>query len=597
MKMLTDNPLRTREDLKKAVLDITAPLLPHYSEGKSRLHIGDTSASYSDSTAEAEAFARPLWGLAPLLSDGCADDWAELYRKGLASGTDPDSPEYWGDPHDYDQLLVEMAAMGLALMLAPEKIWEPLGEKEKANIYRWLSFVNEKKAYDCNWRLFAVMVNLGFRKAGLPYCAEAVDAALARVEEFYLGDGWYADGKPAHSDYYVAFAIHFYQLVYAKQMETADPERSALYKARAKAFAEDFILWFGEDGEAVPYGRSMTYRFAQAAFWSAYAYAGVDGFAPGVVKGIILRCLRSWFKRPIWNNDGTLSIGYGYPNLIMTEGYNAPGSPYWALKTMLVLALGEDSEFWRCEELPLPVADGSRALAHPHMIAQKNGRHSVLFAAGHPMPNWHTHGEAKYEKFAYSNLFGFSVPKSRWGTGAAGLDSTLALSEGDEDWRTKRENKEFLVTDDYIYAKWTPWADVEVKTYLIPRLPWQVRVHIISSGRELASFEGGFAYPSEGASALPRGDGAFVAFGGFTGGIIDLLGGREAGLRGMEANTNLVFSRTAVPALTGPVHRGETVLGCAVFCGEGEASPAPALTVEGGKITVDFGGKKVVIEL
>lgn len=597
--MLNNNPLETKTDLKKAVEDICSPLLPLYSPMKGRLRVGCTSASYSDSTAEVEAFARPLWGLAPLMTDGSGDDWAELYRKGLASGTDPDSAEYWGEPRDFDQLLVEMAAMGLALILAPDKIWEPLSDKEKDNLYNWLNFVNTRKAYDCNWRLFAVMVNLGFRKVGRPYNAEVVEAALSRVEEYYLGDGWYADGNPAHSDYYVTFAIYFYQLIYAKEMEKADPERSALFKDRAKTFANDFIYFFAEDGSAVPYGRSMTYRFAQAAFWSAYAYAGVDGFKPGVVKGIILRHLRNWFRLPIWNNDKTLSIGYGYPNLIMTEGYNAPGSPYWALKTMLVLALPESSDFWASEELPLPLQDSSKALPHPHMIAQKDGGHNVIFAAGHPFVNGHTHGRAKYEKFAYSSRFGFSVPKSEWGTGAGGFDSTLALSECDNAYRTKHKNAEHEVTDEYIYTKWLPWNDVEIKTYIIPALPWHVRVHIISSGRELDCFEGGFAYPAEQVASSDRSENAAFAVlkDGFGCGIVNLIGERGAALQGMEANTNLICSRTALPALTGRISKGTAVLACAVYSGEKELDNIPTAVVDGDMLTVNISGKEIKIKL
>ena len=70
----------------------------------------------------------------------------------------------------------------------------------------------------------------------------------------------------------------------------------------------------------------------------------------------------------------------------------------------------------------------------------------------------------------------------------------------------------------------------------------------------------------------------------------------SAGLRGMEANTNLMFSRTALPALTGPVHKGRTTLACAV-CGGGSETPAPTVSVDGGKIEADFGDKKIVIEL
>ena len=38
----------------------------------------------------------------------------------------------------------------------------------------------------------------------------------------------------------------------------------------------------------------------------------------------------------------------------MCEDYNAPGSPYWALKTYLMLALPESHPFWQAEEQPLP---------------------------------------------------------------------------------------------------------------------------------------------------------------------------------------------------------------------------------------------------
>lgn len=598
MIMLNDNPLKTRDDLKKAVRDIIKPLLPLYSKGKSRLHVGDTSACYSSSTVEVEAFSRVLWGLAPLLTDGGDDDFAALYREGLARGCDPESDEYWGDVHDYDQLLVEMAAIGLGLILAPEKLWYPLSQRDKDNIYRWLSFVNTKKAWDCNWRLFCVMVNLGFKKVGLPYCDEAVESALNRVEEFYLGDGWYADGINAHSDYYVPFAVYFYLLIYAKENAQDDPERSKLIKERAKMFADDFIYFFSEQGSAVAYGRSMTYRFAQAAFWSAYAYAEVDGFSAGEVKGIILRHLRDWFKKPIWNNDSTLSIGYGYPNLIMTEGYNAPGSPYWALKTMLILALGENHPFWQSEELPLPIKDGSRALVHPHMIAQKKDDLNVLFAAGHPFTHCHTHSDAKYEKFAYSNLFPFSTPKALRGTGAGGFDNMLALSECDEMYRMKAKNASHTVTEDYIRTKWYPWRDVEITTFIIPCLPWHVRVHFISSARELDSFEGGFCFPMEKCTQTSNTEGGvFARFGEYASGIVNLMGERRAFVQGMEANTNLEFSRSSLPALAGKILKGESTLACGVFVGRRGEEDIPVLTVDEAQIRVSFKEKEVVINL
>ena len=56
-------------------------------------------------------------------------------------------------------------------------------------------------------------------------------------------------------------------------MEKEDPEHTALFKERAKTFSESFIYWFDDEGKALPFGRSLTYRFAQAAFFSACAHA------------------------------------------------------------------------------------------------------------------------------------------------------------------------------------------------------------------------------------------------------------------------------------------------------------------------------------
>jgi hypothetical protein len=193
-------------------------------------------------------------------------------------------------------------------------------------------------------------------------------AALDRLEEFYLGDGWYSDGPTAQRDYYIPFGMHFYGLVYAKLAGRDDPERARRFRERAAAFAHDFVHWFAADGAALPFGRSLTYRFAQGGFWGALAFADVEALPWGVVKGLVLRHLRWWTRRPIYQPDGALAIGYGYPNLNMAEQYNSPGSPYWALKFFLPLALPEEHPFWQAEEAPMPDLAPVHTLPHAGMI-------------------------------------------------------------------------------------------------------------------------------------------------------------------------------------------------------------------------------------
>ncbi len=112
---------------------------------------------------------------------------------------------------------------------------------------------------------------------------------------------------------------------------------------------QDFAAWFDTDGAAVPYGRSLTYRFAQSAFYAACLWAGLAPLPLPVMKGILVRNLQWWLSKPIFDRDGVLTVGYCYPTLLMSEEYNAPGSPYWAMKTFRLLALPDDHPFWSAE--------------------------------------------------------------------------------------------------------------------------------------------------------------------------------------------------------------------------------------------------------
>ncbi len=315
----------TKQDFQQLLSNLLAPLKPFYLESGAGLDIGHTGSCYPQRTILMEAFSRPLWGLVPFWAGGGAeDDFAALYRRGLVNGTNPDHPDYWGGFRRCDQKYVEMAALSYALLFAPDKVWTLISDAEKAQIARWLNGINEFDVADNNWQFFRILVNVALKKAGQPYDAEKLEKSLNRIEDFYLGDGWYQDGLTAQKDYYIPFALHFYSLVYVLAMENVDSDRCRRYRARAAEFAKQFVYWFSEEGPALPYGRSLTYRFAQAAFWSIAAVTGLDGFTPGQVKGILFRHLNWWMQQPIFDNCGILTIGYRYPNLHMAESYNAP---------------------------------------------------------------------------------------------------------------------------------------------------------------------------------------------------------------------------------------------------------------------------------
>ena len=359
---LADNPLKTKIDLQTAMAGFYAPLVPWYSSGNARLSLSAGSAHYDDDAAQMEAFVRPLWGIVPLVTGGYCFEDCWRFVEGFSHGMDANHEEFWGEPEDFDQRLVETAGIALALLLAPDCFWRPMSEPAKDKAERWLLKINEREIPDNNWLFFRVLVNLGLRNVGRQWSETAVRDALERIETYYLGDGYYRDGKWGHRDYYLPMALHFYGLMIAKCAGDLFPDYAARYRERARLFAQDFQHWFADDGAAIPHGRSLTYRFAEGAFWAACAFADEEVLPWGRVKGLLLRHLRWWSQMPIADRDGVLTIGYAYPNLLMSESYNAPGSPYWALKIFLVLALDEDHPFWAAVEEPPEALPGGPCL-------------------------------------------------------------------------------------------------------------------------------------------------------------------------------------------------------------------------------------------
>ncbi len=414
---------------------------------------------------------------------------------------------------------------------------------------------------------------MGLRTVGEEYDESKMLSALDRLDEFYLGDGWYSDGDTPQRDYYIPFAMHYYALIYATYARENDAERVQRYRDRARAFAQDFIHWFASNGSSIPYGRSLTYRFAQGAFWGSLAFANIEALPWGVIKGLFLRHIRYWSQQPIFNSDGTLSIGYNYPNLNMAEQYNSPGSPYWAMKFFLPLAIPDPHPFWQAEELPLPDLAREKYQEHPHMILTRDATNSqvVALAGGQSAP-WARHGGEKYAKFAYSTAFGFSVPTGKRGLTQVAADSMLALSDDGEYYRVRETILAFKHEMGTLYSRWQPMPHVEVETWLIPHLLWHLRVHHIRNDYTLWSAEGGFAVNRNGDHPLrlkgiqESGEGfAWTSYLSGASGIRDLLGQRHGEIVRVDPNSNLIAQRTLLPTLLAKLDAGEHWLACSVL--------------------------------
>lgn len=543
--------LNTKEDFQKLFLKIVNPLLPYYSEEKAELILGVSATSYDQKAIRMEGFSRPLWGLVPFWAGGGESPvFEDIYRKGLAAGTNPDSKEYWGGFHSFDQRFVEMAAISYGLILTPEKLWDPLSETEKDNLCNWLYGINEYELPICNWILFAVLVNVALKKLGRRYDAEKLEAYLKGVETFYLGDGWYQDGDSGQKDYYVSFAIHFYSLFYVMVMKEEDEERCKVFRERALMFAKQFLYWFDDRGASLPYGRSLTYRFSQVSFFSACLMADVLPFSVDIIKGLIVRHLRDWLEKPIFDRNDILTIGYGYPNLVMGERYNSPGSPYWALKTFAFLMLPDEHPFWEATVKEMPDLKEQLCIPHADMLIRRYPNHVTAFVPGKYSPFGHGQTPAKYGKFVYDTRFAFNIAKSSHEIHEAAPDSMLAFHIYGYVY-IRRICEEFEVTDKEVVSKWIPYPGIQVTTTLIPTETGHIRKHSVSSEISCKAYDCGFAVEIDvpGTKIEEEGNQAFVE-NSYSRCRVEVVEGTGKGtIINADPNTNLLHPMTRIPAI------------------------------------------------
>ncbi|KAJ5303075.1 hypothetical protein N7476_009874 [Penicillium atrosanguineum] len=634
LKGFSDNKFYDRNDVLMATNALIQALNPYFSTGNARVQLPIYSGAHFDEVAaQLEGFARPIWAVAAAVadcsisSDSGIASYAKRLVEGIVNGVNPEHPEYWGTIGDWDQRMVEAEPISFALLIAPKTFYEPLSGESRLQLTKWLSELNGKVMPINNWRWFRIFSNLALsRVCGVPYeeVKDYIEADFAILDQFELGNGWSADGiwkktsVPGHesysrqADYYSgSFAIQFSQLLYCIIAKDSDPERVSRYQQQAREFASQFWRFFDKDGAAIPFGRSLTYRFAMGAFYATFALAKCYDSSnpytsPGFVKGMLLRHLRWWatHSSDMFAVDGTLTIGYLYPNMFMCEDYNSPQSPYWAMKIFVVLALEADDAFWTAEEILHPLAvsneqstvSGVELVPAPGQILcnHPQGQHHFMLNGGQ-FCAWPLKAtQAKYSKFAYSSTFGFSVPTGGQLTQIA-PDNTLVISrDGGEAWAMRWETidtprgKSITIQGTEMHclqSTWKPWkaGDIQISTTLLPpcnKWPdWHIRIHRIQRAQcsgldirgseRLTLVEGGFAIQAKQPRRMCTLNEDLISTSGYGGTLEASSGALSFGVAGVsgvrnilssegwvvgkvlkpDPNTNLMEPRTLIPTI------------------------------------------------
>ncbi|WP_338783908.1 DUF2264 domain-containing protein [Streptomyces sp. DG1A-41] len=449
----------TRAHWEAAADALLSAVEPYATEDRALYHLPGDRTSWSGRLSDGlEGYARTL-----LLAAFRRDEKAlERYADGLAAGVSG----VWPGIEDRSQPLVEAASIALALRLTRELLWDRLDDGVRQRVAAWLGDALTAEAWPCNWELFPVTVGGFLAEVGHEPDASraAIDRGLERIEQWYVGDGWYTDGDGRKFDYYNGWAMHLYPVLHA--WLERDQRLLDLYGARLERHLSDYARLFGGDGAPLRQGRSLTYRFATTAPLWLGALTGRTPLSPGETRRLASGALRYFLDRGAVDDRGLLSLGWHGPDESVLQGYSGPASPYWASKGFLGLLLPPGHEVWTAPEEPAPAerADRVTPVGPPNWLFQSTRSDGVV--------RLHNHGsedvryDPYYTRLAYSTV---TAPSPAY-------DNSVLV--GDDPSRTGIEP--LGVGEGWAASRHTAGGGARVTSVVLAHGAAEVRAHLVS---------------------------------------------------------------------------------------------------------------------
>jgi len=318
-----------------------------------------------------ECFGRLIAGIAPwiALPDDPSDEGrlrAKLRAQALACfehSVDPASPDYlFWDPAA-GQPLVDSAYYTAALMRAPEALWEPLATTTKKRIVERIKGLRAVSPPYTNWLLFAATNEAFLASIGEEYDPLRINIAVRKLNEWYVGDGWFADGERFAFDHYNGFVIQpmLLELLdvivrHGVRMPNADPPALLAQQIkRCQRYCEHLERMVSPTGSWPPVGRSITYRTGafQPLALLAWRKQLPASLPEGQVRAVLAAAHHAVFAAPgNFTRDGWMTIGFAGHQPALGDRYSNNGSMYLASAGLLALGLPASDSYWTAPAQP-----------------------------------------------------------------------------------------------------------------------------------------------------------------------------------------------------------------------------------------------------
>lgn len=358
-----------REVWCDVVYRMASPVLSNMSQGLLKqnmlVELSPTWDGRNKDVTYMECFGRLMAGIAPWLSlpdDDTAEgaqrkqlrEWA---LKSYAQAVDPSAADYllW---RQEGQTLVDAAYIAESFLRGYDALWLPLDSVTKQ---RYIAEFTQLRRVDpsySNWLLFSATVESFLRRAGAPSDTYRISSSLRKIEEWYVGDGWYSDGPNFAFDYYNSFVIHP-MYIEALEVITEAGKHKRIWNMpgcnynkaieRAQRFGVILERMISPEGTFPVVGRSITYRTGSLQTLALLAWRNwlPKELSNGQVRSGMTAVIKRMFgDNRNFNDKGFLTLGFNGSQPDISDYYTNNGSLYLASLAFLPLGLPADSPFW-----------------------------------------------------------------------------------------------------------------------------------------------------------------------------------------------------------------------------------------------------------
>lgn len=368
------SPQSDRDYWASLAYKMACPVLKNMSQGTLQKNMQtEFSPSFDNRNRKVlfmECFGRLMAGISPWLSlpdDGSAEgrQRAQLRQWALQSyknAVDPQSADYlcWGIG---GQNLVDAAYIAESFIRAYDALWKPLDTTTKERYLKEFARLRKIDPPYTNWLLFSSTIESFIAKAtaddsslGVSYDQYRVNSACRKMEEWYVGDGWYSDGPSFAFDYYSSYVFHPMYLETLQSMIDARANTRLDYRSyfarellRCQKYAIILERFISPEGTFPVFGRSIPYRMAalQPLALLAWRRQLPKELKNGQVRAALTKVMHRMFdKQDNFNAAGYLTIGFCGRQPDIADWYTNNGSLYMTSLAFMPLGLPATDPFW-----------------------------------------------------------------------------------------------------------------------------------------------------------------------------------------------------------------------------------------------------------